>query len=220
MGTTSLNSAYENIFTIVDKEMERLASSNFLTTSTFKMINLGDQRTLPLDFHFTKALSYFNACSQCRPSLEAAWGKQQDDALETLDLKLSLIQGLSKYYGSGFFDLDFFDMRSLDTSDPIRYMASVGASTKIGGEDPLNQKDVLKFLDQRSATRKGSTRIFKIGSELPILRLEPSSLRCDFASIVRARTARLLSIHYSYLVVAVCNHCSLLLFRVHTRASL
>jgi hypothetical protein len=171
MGTTSLNSAYENIFTIVDKEMERLASSNFLTTSTFKMINLGDQRTLPLDFHFTKALSYFNACSQCRPSLEAAWGKQQDDALETLDLKLSLIQGLSKYYGSGFFDLDFFEMRSLDTSDPIRYMASVGASTKIGGEDPLNQKDVLKFLDQRSATRKGSTRIFKIGSELPPYRI-------------------------------------------------
>lgn len=162
MGTTSLNFAYDNVFTVVDKEMERLASSNDLTHSNFKMVHFGDNRTSPLKYHDNKVLNYFSSCDLCQESLDSAWGKAQDDELETLDLKVSLIQGLNKYYGSGFFDLDFFDMQTMAVPSPIVYTAQRPGGVNTGGEDPGNQKDIIPFLDERSQTRKASTRIFKI----------------------------------------------------------
>lgn len=162
MGTTSLNFAYDNVFNVVDKEMERLATSNDLTHSNFKMVHFGDNRTSPLKYHFNKVLNYYSGCVLCQESLDVAWGIAQDDELETLDLKVSLIQGLNKYYGSGFFDLDFFDMQTMPVPSPIVYTAQRPGGINTGGEDPGNQKDIIPFLDERSQTRKASTRIFKI----------------------------------------------------------
>lgn len=176
MGTTSLNFAYDNIFKIIDAEMEKLAESNALTHSNFKMVHFGDNRTSPLKFHFDKSLNYFSTCTQCLETLEKAWGKEQDDELETLDLKLSLIQGLNKYYGSGFFDLDFFDMQNLPVPQPIEYKAQHPGGYNIGGEDPANQSDLIPFLDERSMSRKASTRVFKINSEIPPYRIANNSV--------------------------------------------
>ncbi|MCC2678454.1 MAG: mtsB [Pseudobdellovibrio sp.] len=175
MGTTSLNFAYDNIFTVIDNEMERLAETNDLTHSNFKMVHFGDNRTSPLKYHFDKTLNYFSKCSTCQESLDTAWGQAQDDELETLDLKVSLIQGLNKYYGSGFFDLDFFDLETLPVPNPIVYTAQRPGGTNIGGEDPGNQKDVIPFLDKRSSERKASTRIFKINSEVAPYRIANNS---------------------------------------------
>ncbi len=175
MGTTSLNFAYDNVFTIVDAEMERLAESNDLTHSNFKMVHFGDNRTSPLQFHFNKTLNYFSKCVTCEESLTEAWGKAQDDELDTLDLKVSLIQGLNKYYGSGFFDLDFFDMESLEVINPIQYKAERPGGFNIGGEDPGNQKDVIAYLNLQSMDRKASTRIFKINSAVAPYRIANNS---------------------------------------------
>lgn len=171
MGTTALNFSYDTIFKLVDKEMEKLATANNLTHTNFKMISFGDTRTNPFESHFNKALSYISDCADCPASLEKAWGKKQDDQLETLDLKLSLIQGLTKYYGSGFFDLDFFNMRNLAVPDVIKYFAKNGSQIYEGGEYPDPQVDILKFLDNRSADRKASTRIFKISQAKPPYRI-------------------------------------------------
>ncbi len=171
MGTTSLVFAYDKIFNITDVEMEKLANAGSLTHSSFKLFSFGDSRVTPLDAQIVKALSYMNPCVDCRGSLETAWGKKQDNELETLDLKLSLIQGLTKYYGSGFFDADFFDMQSLLTPKDIRYFADIGTQTLVGTEFPVNQRNVIEFLDQRSSARKASTKIYKIANSIPPYRI-------------------------------------------------
>ena len=175
MGTTSLISAYDKIFNLIDVSMEQLATSGNLTHSTFKLISFGDTRVNPLQSHYDKALGYFPTCLDCSSSLEKAWGRKQDDELESVDLKLSLIQGLTKYYGSGFFDADFFDMRSLAIPDRIQFFADNGTATLIGTEFPADQKNVIEFLDERSAERKASTRIYKINSEIPPYRIANSN---------------------------------------------
>lgn len=175
MGTTSLISAYDTIFNLIDSSMQQLATAGNLTHSTFKLISFGDTRVNPLESHYTKALGYFPTCLDCASTLETAWGKKQDDALEGLDLKLSLIQGLTKYYGSGFFDADFFDMRNLAVPETIQYLADTGSNVLVGTEFPANQKNVIEFLDGRSADRKASTRIYKINSEIPPYRIANSN---------------------------------------------
>ena len=175
MGTSSLNFAYDKIFKVIDLEMEKFAEANDLTHTTFKLFSFGDQRTNPVNSQFEKALSYYPTCAECLPALEKAWGSKEDDQLETLDLKLSLIQGLNKYYGSGFFDTDFFNMQTQPVQNPIRYTASSGANQYQGDEFPANQRNLIEFLDQRSMERKASSRVFLQNSSIPPYRLVNAS---------------------------------------------
>jgi hypothetical protein len=175
MGTSSLNFAYDKIFKVTDLEMQKFAESNELTHTTFKLFSFGDQRTNPVNSQFDKALSYYSTCLECLPSLEKAWGRKEDDQLEAVDLKLSLIQGLNKYYGSGFFDSDFFNMQSQPVQNPIRYTANSGNTQYTGEEFPQNQRNVIDFLNQRSFDRKASSRIFTQNKALPPYRLVNSN---------------------------------------------
>ena len=175
MGTTSLIYAYDKIFNITDAEMEKLAKEGALTHSSFKLFSFGDTRTTPLQAQFDKSLSYFPSCADCLNSLETAWGKKQDNELETVDLKLSLIQGLTKYYGSGFFDVDFFNLQSLQTKEPIEYLANTGSQILKGTEYPENEKNVISFLDKTSSERKASSRIYTLNSDIPPYRLANNS---------------------------------------------
>lgn len=165
MGTTFFASAYDKAFQLIDADMESSAKAGSLTNTTYKFISFTDQRINPLPQHLDKSISLFDVCVDCRAELEKAWGKPNADELANVDLKLSLVQGLTKYYGSGYFESEFIDLQALEVPEEIKYIAQEGANILVGTEYPTPQVNVIEYLNSKSFERKAYSKVYKQSSD-------------------------------------------------------
>ncbi len=163
MGTSSYQYAMTNSFPLIDKEMEKLALSGELTQTSFKIIAFADQRVNPVQEQFTKALepAVFSDCALCQTELQEAWGTSNYSNLVDADLKLSLIQGLTKYYGAGLVETEFLHLTNNSPIDPIVFKSvdTLTQQSRTGDEFPKNQINVIDYLHSKSIERNVSSQI-------------------------------------------------------------
>ncbi len=166
MGTTNYTFAIDKSFQLIDKEMERLARIGELPQTSFKVINFLDQKVNPYQEQIDKALVEFPSCGHCPGALTTAWGPVSNTKLEDADLKLSLIQGLTKYYGAGLIETEFLNLAQNNPISPVLFTARTVAGTQIGSgpEFPNPQKNLVDFLNLKSKERNASSKVIEINS--------------------------------------------------------
>ena len=166
MGTSSYQFSMTNSFPMIDKEMEKLALAGELTQSSFKLIAFADQRVNPVQEQFAKALTQpaFAGCAECSTDLTDAWGVSTYSNLTDADLKLSLIQGLTKYYGGGLIETEFLHLTSNTPVYPLVFKSynTSGQQIGSGSEYPQNQLQVIDFLNKKSIERNTTSQIIQM----------------------------------------------------------
>lgn len=174
MGTSSYKYAIGKSFTDIDNEMTKLARSGELSQTSFKIIAFADQRINPVEQHFTKALAdYPVSCATCNAELLTAWGPKQISNLDDVDLKLSLIQGLTKYYGAGLIETEFLHLTSNSPIYPEQFVAKnmSGATVGTGTEYPNNQLLLIDSLNRKSIARNATSQIIPLPTATPPYRI-------------------------------------------------
>lgn len=175
MGTSSYQYAMQKTFPLIDKEMEKLAFSGELTQTSFKIVAFADQRVNPVQEHFTKALaeSAFSTCVECTTDLTNAWGTATFSNLVDVDLKLALVQGLTKYYGAGLIETEFLHLTNNSPVYPVVFKSeNLMTSEKLTGEEfPNNQLQVINHLHTKSLERNASSQIIQLPTSSPPYRI-------------------------------------------------
>ena len=166
MGTTNYTYAIDKTFQLVDKEMERLARIGELTQTSFKVINFLDQRVNPFQEQVDKALVEFPNCAHCPAALTAAWGPVSNTKLEDADLKVSLIQGLTKYYGAGLIETEFMSLTGNNPVFPVLFNAKTVAGAQVGSgpEFPNPQQNLIDYLNQKSKDRNAPSKVIEVST--------------------------------------------------------
>jgi len=175
MGTSSYQYAMTKTFPLIDKEMEKLALTGDLTQTSFKVVAFADQRVNPVEEHFTKALgeTTFQSCVECKTDLIKAWGEPTFSNLVDVDLKLALVQGLTKYYGAGLIETEFLHLTNNSPIYPvIFYSENLTSGQKLTGvEFPQNQLKVIDHLHNKSLERQASSLIIPLPTGTPPYRI-------------------------------------------------
>ena len=175
MGTSSYQYAMTNSFPLIDREMQSLATSGELTQTSFKIVAFADQRVNPVQEQFTKALSQpaFASCTDCSTELIEAWGVSTHSNLVDADLKLSLIQGLTKYYGAGLIETEFLHLTNNTPVYPVVFKSFNMSRQAVGtGEEfPTNQLQLINHLHNKSIERNASSQIMQLPTDAPPYRI-------------------------------------------------
>ncbi len=175
MGTSSYQYAMTKTFPLIDKEMEKLAFTGELTQTSFKIVAFADQRVNPVEEHFTKALGQtaFSTCTECRTDLTDAWGTASFSNLVDVDLKLALVQGLTKYYGAGLIETEFLHLTNNTPVYPLIFKSSnlLTGQQLTGEEFPNNQLQVINHLHTKSLERNASSQVIQLPTSSPPYRI-------------------------------------------------
>lgn len=123
-GTTAPGEVLESLHPILDSDMKELNETGELNFATYDIIYLGDGGMKPLKSHLDETLDINRFCSGSLTSghcqevtriLKDEWGDPDLNSVEALDLRLSMLQTLPQYYGSGLVNVSFVRMFPLET---------------------------------------------------------------------------------------------------------
>ena len=120
MGTTAPGQVFSDVFIRMDEDMKHLNDLGLLSQATYKVIYLSDGLVTPIGQNIQDVLSINDDCdgqelpgycSSLVSSMKRAWGEPSLNSMAALDLKLSLIQSLPKFYGSSLVELDLIQLQ-------------------------------------------------------------------------------------------------------------
>lgn len=120
MGTTAPGEILSDVFVRMDEDMKGLNNQGLLSQATYKVMYLSDGLITPIDAHIKDVLTINGDCngqelpgycSSLVASMKRAWGEPNLNTLDALDLKLSLIQSLPKFYGSGLVEIELLQLQ-------------------------------------------------------------------------------------------------------------
>ena len=159
MGTTAPGEILGDVYSQMDEDMRTLNDLGLLSQSSYKVMYLGDGMITPLEENQKDVLAinrFCNGevgdslCSTLIASMNRSWGEATLNTARALDLKLSLIQSLPKFYGSGLVEIDFLQLQPERTAK--------GAN---------GQPNMFKTLAKMAAERQGRITIWDVDDQDP-----------------------------------------------------
>lgn len=120
MGTSAPGQVFTDIFTRMSEDMKNLNDTGVLPDTSYKIIYLGDGLINPVQGHVRDVLKIHSLCGSSQASgfcsslvasMTRSWGDHNLNTDSALDLKLSLIQALPKFYGAGLVEIEFLQIQ-------------------------------------------------------------------------------------------------------------
>lgn len=120
MGTTAPGQVFNDVFTQVSADMKSLSELGVLSETSYKILYMGDGLVNPtkqdgadvLKIHPLCGVGQTTGfCSSLTASMKRSWGDANLNSDSALDLKISLIQALPKFYGAGLVEVDFLQLQ-------------------------------------------------------------------------------------------------------------
>lgn len=121
MGPTSVGEVLGDIFTPINLDYQSLAYEGLLTGTNYELLWFGDGHITPLQSQFQKVQNMWGGCScvgaacamasaDCAnlyDQMKLSWGDADANTMGSLDVKISALLGLPRYYGGGYFNTQF-----------------------------------------------------------------------------------------------------------------
>lgn len=118
MGPTSAGEVLTEIYSPINLDYQNLAFDGLLTSANYELLWFGDGHITPLQSHFSKVQNMWGGCScvgaacamasaDCAnlyDQMKISWGDADANTMGALDVKLSSLNGLPRYYGGGYFN--------------------------------------------------------------------------------------------------------------------
>lgn len=133
MGTTVPAASFDEAYWAIRADMESIPTS--LTFSSYEVIYISDGYINPTKDQAAKVMRIHPKCSACQngkvgttnapgcdvevcselaEDMRKTWGDYEANSFESLEFKLSLLNSLPNYYGSGNFRIHFFRLQDAD----------------------------------------------------------------------------------------------------------
>lgn len=139
MGPTSAGESLSDIFSPINLDYQNLAFDGLLTGTDFNIFWFGDGHITPLQEHFQKVQNMWGGCtcvgSACAMAsadcallydkMKTSWGDADANTTGALDVKLSVLLGLPRYYGGGYLNTQFMRI------NPAQYAARTRNTSEI-----------------------------------------------------------------------------------------
>jgi uncharacterized coiled-coil protein SlyX len=127
MGTTSIGESLPLIYKKLQDDMKIQYESKKLPQTEYEIIYLTDGLINPMSENHDLALRWYGQCNQtcslnpknCGDTMcmrfydrmIKSWGKPEENTIKSIDLKLGLIQSLTKYYGTSKINIHLVQIR-------------------------------------------------------------------------------------------------------------
>ncbi len=130
MGPTSAGEVLAEVFQPINLDYQNLAFDGLLPGTNYDLLWFGDGHITPLQSHFQKVQNMWGGCScvgsacamasaDCAnlyDQMKISWGDADANTTGALDVKLSALLGLPRYYGGGYFNTQFMHVNPTHTT--------------------------------------------------------------------------------------------------------